>query len=136
MSIITLDFETYYDQQFSLSKLTTEEYIRSDLFEVIGVAYAVDDEKPRWVTGTRYEIKRELQKINWDTSLLLAHNTMFDGAILNWEYGIKPKAYLDTLCMARATHGVDAGGSLAKLVLRYGLGEKGTEVLQRHTPYR
>jgi DNA polymerase len=136
MSIITLDFETYYDQQFSLSKLTTEEYIRSDLFEVIGVSYAVDDEKPKWVTGTRYEIKRELQKINWDTSLLLAHNTMFDGAILNWEYGIKPKAYLDTLCMARATHGVDAGGSLAKLVERYNLGQKGTEVLDAKGKYR
>ena len=57
MSIITLDFETYYDQQFSLTKLTTEEYIRSDLFEVIGVAIALDDEKPIWVTGTRYDIK-------------------------------------------------------------------------------
>ena len=136
MSIVTLDFETYYDQQFSLTKLTTEEYIRSDLFEVIGVAIAVDDAEPIWVTGTRYEIKRVLQSIDWGRSLLLAHNTMFDGAILNWEYGIKPKAYLDTLCMARAIHGVEAGGSLAKLVERYGLGAKGTEVLDAKGKYR
>jgi len=136
MSIVTLDFETYYDQQFSLTKLTTEEYIRSDLFEVIGVAIAVDDADPIWVTGTRYEIKRVLQSIDWGRSLLLAHNTMFDGAILNWEYGIKPKAYLDTLCMARAIHGVEAGGSLAKLVERYGLGAKGTEVLDAKGKYR
>ena len=136
MSIVTLDFETYYDQQFSLTKLTTEEYIRSDLFEVIGVAIAVDDAEPIWVTGTRYEIKRVLQSIDWGRSLLLAHNTMFDGAILNWEYGIKPKAYLDTLCMARAIHGVEAGGSLAKLVERYGLGAKGTEVLNAKGKYR
>lgn len=136
MSIVTLDFETYYDQQFSLTKLTTEEYIRSDLFEVIGVAIAIDDDKPIWVTGTRYEIKRVLQTIDWGKSLLLAHNTMFDGAILNWEYGIKPKAYLDTLCMARAVHGVEAGGSLAKLAERYGLGEKGTEVLDAKGKYR
>ena len=38
MNLVTIDFETYYDQQYSLSKITTEEYIRSDMFEVIGVS--------------------------------------------------------------------------------------------------
>jgi DNA polymerase len=136
MSIITIDFETYYDKTYSLKKLTTEEYIRSDLFEVIGVALAIDDDKPIWITGTRYDIKRVLQTIDWDKNLLLAHNTQFDGAILNWEYGIKPKAYLDTLCMARAIHGVDAGGSLKALAERYNIGEKGTEVLDALGKYR
>ena len=42
MNIITLDFETYYSKSFSLSKITTEEYIRSPEFEVIGVS--VNDE--------------------------------------------------------------------------------------------
>ena len=41
MTIITVDFETYYDRGFSLSKITTEEYIRDELFEVIGVAVMV-----------------------------------------------------------------------------------------------
>ena len=54
---------------------------------------------------------------------------MFDGAILAWKFGIKPKLYLDTLCMGRATNGVDVGGSLAYLSERYNLGKKGTEVL-------
>lgn len=31
--IITLDFETYWAQGFSLTKLTTEEYIRDKRFE-------------------------------------------------------------------------------------------------------
>jgi len=35
MKIIALDFETYYDKEFSLKKLTTEEYIRDSRFEVI-----------------------------------------------------------------------------------------------------
>jgi len=30
MNLISLDFETYYDRDFSLSKMTTEEYIRDD----------------------------------------------------------------------------------------------------------
>ena len=129
MSIITLDFETYYDKTFSLTKLTTEEYIRDDRFEVIGVAVAEDDGLPIWYSGSRDFVKTCLQKYDWENSLLLAHNTQFDGSILNWHYGIKAKGYLDTLCMARAIHGVDAGGSLKALAERYQIGEKGTEVL-------
>ena len=43
MNILTIDFETYYSRDFSLSKMTTEEYIRSPHFEVIGVAVKVND---------------------------------------------------------------------------------------------
>lgn len=129
MSIITLDFETYYDKTFSLTKLTTEEYIRDDRFEVIGVAVAEDDGVPLWYSGSRDFVRTCLQRYDWANSFLLAHNTQFDGAILNWHFGIKAKGYLDTLCMARAIHGVDAGGSLKVLAERYGIGEKGTEVL-------
>lgn len=28
MQIITIDFETFYSQDYSLSKITTEEYVR------------------------------------------------------------------------------------------------------------
>ena len=38
VNFITLDFETYYDRQYSLRKLTTEEYVRDERFEVIGLA--------------------------------------------------------------------------------------------------
>ena len=129
MSVITLDFETYYSKEFSLSKLTTEEYIRDKQFEVIGVAFKVDDGPTEWVTGSHDEIKIQLEKLDWQHSALLCHNTLFDGAILAWIFGIDAAMYFDTLCMARAVHGVDAGGSLAALVKRYELGEKGTEVV-------
>jgi DNA polymerase I-like protein with 3'-5' exonuclease and polymerase domains len=128
--IITLDFETYYDKAFSLSKLTTEEYIRDDRFEVIGVAVAVDNEKPEWYSGSRDFLKICLKGYDWNNALALAHNMQFDGAILNWHFGIKPRGYLDTLCMARAIHGVDAGGSLKALAERYQIGAKGDEVIR------
>jgi DNA polymerase len=54
---------------------------------------------------------------------------MFDMAILNWQFDIRPKGIADTLSMARAIHGTEVGGSLAKLAEHYGLGVKGTEVL-------
>ena len=126
MAFVTLDFETYYSKDFSLTKLTTEEYINDLRFEVIGVGIKIDNGKTYWVADN---ITEELNKIDWANSALLCHNTQFDGAILAFRYGIVPAYYFDTLCMARAIHGVDAGGSLAALVKRYELGEKGTEVL-------
>jgi DNA polymerase I-like protein with 3'-5' exonuclease and polymerase domains len=129
MSLITLDFETYYSKDYSLSKLTTEEYIRDKRFEVIGVAFKVNNNPTEWVTGTHHDIQKRLKELDWENSALLCHNTLFDGAILSWVFGIEAGVYMDTLCMARAVHGVDAGGSLAALVKRYNLGEKGTEVV-------
>lgn len=130
MDLITVDFETYYSKTFSLGKLTTEEYIRSPDFEVIGVGVKVNDGETRWITGTNSKIETTLyDQYDWENSAVLAHNTLFDGAILSWIYGITPKIWFDTLGMARAIHGVDVGGSLAKLSQRYKLGEKGTEIV-------
>ena len=43
MDLITLDFETYYSKEYSLKKLTTEEYVRDPRFEVLGVAIKVNN---------------------------------------------------------------------------------------------
>ena len=128
MSLITLDFETYYDKEFSLRRLTTEEYIRDKRFETIGVAVKINDERAVWHSGTCEELKPLLMEYDWANSAVLCHNMQFDGAILAWKFGIVPYIYLDTLCMARAVHGVDVGGSLAFLVEKYELGAKGKEV--------
>lgn len=129
MNIITLDFETYYDREFSLSKITTEEYVRDDRFEVIGVAVKENDNETKWLSGTGEEVCGFLRKYDWENSFALAHNAMFDASILTWRFGIKPLAWLDTLSMARAVHGTEIGNSLAKLVEYYELGKKGTEVI-------
>jgi DNA polymerase I-like protein with 3'-5' exonuclease and polymerase domains len=129
MDILTIDFETYYDREFSLSKITTEEYVRSKQFETIGVAVKVNDGKAEWYSGTKEQINFWLGKFRWDQSIALAHNAMFDMAILNWQFGYKPKKIADTLSMARAIHGTEVGGSLGALVQHYQLGEKGTEVV-------
>jgi DNA polymerase len=128
VNIITIDFETYYGKDLGFKTHTTEEYVRHEDFEVIGVAVAVDDEEATWFSGPASDIKTFLNKFDWSNSFALAHNTQFDGAILNWIFKIQPKGYLDTLCMARALHGVEAGGSLKALAERYKIGAKGTEV--------
>lgn len=128
MKILTVDAETYYSKEFGFKTHTTEEYVRHDDFEVIGIAVAENENNPQWFSGTHEEIGAWLRQFDWANSLVLAHNTQFDGAILSWKFGIKPKAWLDTLCMARAVHGVDAGGSLKALAERYNIGVKGDEV--------
>lgn len=129
MRLITIDFETYYSKEFSLSKMTTEAYIRDELFEVIGFAYKIEDQEPVWVTGTYEHMLTVLAGLDLENSYVLAHNMAFDGAILAWHFGIRPKYYLDTLSMARPITGHTVGGSLAKLAQKFALGEKGTEVV-------
>ena len=121
MDLITLDFETYYDQQYSLSKLTTEQYVRDDKFEVIGVGVKVNDGETEWASGTDEQIKSYLGTFNWDKAMLLCHNAMFDGAILSWCFDIRPRMYADTLCIARALHGTEASASLSALSERYNI---------------
>ena len=126
--ILTIDFESYYSKSFSLSKMTTEEYIRAKRFEVIGVAVQSDDRDPVWYSGTKANIKKFLDQFDWDNATAVAHNAAFDMAILNWHFDIRPKRIIDTLSMARAVHGTNVGGSLAALTQHYNLGAKGTEV--------
>ena len=128
MDLITVDFETYYDKKYSLLKMTTEEYIRDPRFEVIGVGVKVNNNQTEWASGTNEQIKQFLQTFDFQASCVLAHNTMFDGAILGWYYNINPRFYTDTLCIARAVDGVEVSGSLRALAERHQLGVKGTEV--------
>lgn len=127
MDIVTIDFETYYDKDYSLSKMTTEAYIRDPRFQVIMVGVKINNHETDVFSGA--EVGTFLRSMSYKQAAILCHNTAFDGAILSWHYGIKPALWLDTLSMARPGHSVIAGGSLAKLVKHYKLGEKGTEVI-------
>jgi len=126
--MITIDFETYYSREYSLTRLTTEEYVRDPQFQVIGVAVKVNSEPAQWFSGSLEETAEWLAQYDWGNHFVLAHNAQFDAAILTWVFGQKPKAWLDTLSMARAMFGITVGGSLAKLVEHFGLGAKGLEV--------
>lgn len=126
--MVTIDFETYYDKEFSLSKVTTEAYIRSPKFQVIGVSVKVDEGPIEWITGNHKAIADGLAKYKLDEEVVIAHNAAFDMAILNWVYGIRPKFIIDTLSMARPVIGISVGGSLRALAEHYGIGHKGTEV--------
>ena len=124
MQFVTIDFETYYDQDFSLSKMTMEEYIRAVFFEVIGVGIKINDEPAQWFSGDEDQIIQFLDKIDWNDSVAIAHNAMFDLSFLNAELerakraAVARERLVDTLMLARRKH---PGGSnrLDDLCLRY-----------------
>ena len=124
MNLITIDFETYYSADLGFAKQTTEEYVRDPQFHVIGVAVKVNDEEPQWASGTHEQLADWLATFDWAASTVLAHNAMFDGFILSHHFAVRPKFWVDTLCMGRAVHGVEVSGSLAALAERYGIGKK------------
>lgn len=102
MKIITIDFETYYDKEFSLSKMSNEDYINDPRFEVILVALKVDDGQTVWHTGTKAQIAKWLAAFDIDNAAVVMHNAMFDATILQVIFGINPKFIFDTISMAQA----------------------------------
>jgi DNA polymerase len=84
-------------------------------------------------------LREALAQYDWTKTAILAHNAQFDVAILGWKYNCHPAFILDTLSMARALRGVEAGNSLAKLAADFRLPPKGRAVhdtngLQEITP--
>lgn len=116
--LVTLDFETYYDQDYTLKKMSTSEYIRDPRFKAQMVGVKIGRKPTKTYTGAR--LVMVLRSINWGTHALLCHNTAFDGLILSHHYGIVPAKYYDTLSMARGLHSNEIGASLQDVSVFYG----------------
>ena len=127
--IVSVDFETRWDKNdYTLSKMTTEEYIRDKRFKAFGACIHEygSEAVTQWYRGD--ELPRILSTYDWSKTAILAHNAQFDVSILEWRYGIRPCFIFDTLSMARALRGVEVGNSLAKLASDFGLPAKGKAV--------
>lgn len=129
MNLVTLDFETYYGGDYTLSKMTTEAYVRDPGFETILCSFKVNDGPSFWIDKPRLHEYLHSSGINLHECAVVMHHAHFDALILNHHYNIRPKVIIDTLGMARAVHGAGARLSLAKLGEKHGIGAKGDEVL-------
>ena len=128
--LITIDFETFWDTKegYTLTKMTTEEYIRHEKFKSFGACVHEygSDEPVRWFGDT--ELREYLNGVDWGRTAVLAHNAQFDVSIMEWRYNARPCFIFDTLSMGRALRGVEVGNSLAKLASDYSLPPKGNAV--------
>lgn len=131
LELITLDFETFYDDDYTLSKMTAEAYIRDPRFEIIGVGVKIGGKPAGWFSGSMEELRYRFQKSDWSNVVSMGHNmSEFDSLILTHHIGVRPRAYLCTLAMARAIHGGNVSKSLGALAKLYGLQDKGDEVVR------
>lgn len=127
--IVTIDFETRWSKSdYTLSKMTTEEYIRDPRFKAFGCCmHEYGSEKiTQWYSHE--ELPRIFNSFDWENTAVLAHNAQFDVAILEWVYNAHPVFIFDSLSMARALRGVEVGNSLMKLAQDFGLPPKGQAV--------
>lgn len=126
MKTIVIDFETYYDNEYSLRKMTPVEYILDPRFEVIGCAVKDGDSPAVWMTPEEFDlyICGLPEKV-----AVISHNALFDMSILSWRFTYVPHLMIDTLGMARAwlSHKLKSL-SLDSVAQHYGVGVKGNTV--------
>lgn len=136
MNYLTLDFETYYDKEYSLSKkgMTTQAYIMSPKFEVLMASVKWGDGDTQVVEAP--DLPAFFASVDWAQTAVVNHNSVFDLSILWWRYGYRPALAIDTMSMAQCL-GVPlltGSASLAKCVqllqeAGYELPSKGGEVV-------
>lgn len=103
MKPVTLDFETYWATDYTLSKMTTQTYILDPRFKAHGCGFKLGDKPTIWVPGPL--LPAFFAQVPWHNVALFGHNLQFDGSILAWRYGFVPKLYVDTLGISRALVG-------------------------------
>lgn len=131
MRVITIDFETYWDPEHTLAKMSPMAYVMSPKTEIICAAIKVGAGETQVFFGES-EVRQAFAGIDWGTSMVVAHNMSgFDAMILAWRFGVRPKMWACTLAMARPLHSKTTGNSLAKLVAHYRLGVKNQAVLMQ-----
>lgn len=134
MNYLTLDFETYYDKEINLKKMTTQAYVMHPQMEVLMVSAKLNEDPVQIIDGE--QIPTFFATVDWSNTAVIAHNAVFDGSILYWRYGVRPAMLIDTMSMAQAL-GVPtiAGSASLATCIRllqeagYAVPPKGTEVL-------
>jgi DNA polymerase len=127
MILLAADFETFFSRDYTLTKLTTEAYVRDARFLPIGLGVVCPELKykqfmrPEHIAGWCAAWER---KVGWKNTQLLTHHAQFDGLIFAHHFGVIPGLHLDTLSMARVQLGVHLSASLDALAKYYGLPSK------------
>jgi len=116
--LVCIDFETYYDTNFSLSKMSTSGYVRDDEFKLQMMGIKVGLWPTQIVDGS--QVESIVKSIDWATHTLLCHNVQFDGFILSHYFDVIPSHYFDSLSMARGLHSNDIGAGLDEVSKHYG----------------
>jgi hypothetical protein len=122
---VSLDLESYYSTAtgYTLTKMTTEEYIRDARAEMLCLGVC-ERGKPAYSVPQPDLQRFFAQAYDWNETAVLCHHAHFDGLFFNDHFGMRPGFWLDTLSMARAILPRGTPLSLGKLCERFGLPQK------------
>src|SRR5690625_529537 len=100
--VIYLDFETYYDQGYSLQNLPTAQYVRDERFQALGAAVAAGHGHPAWLTFDESGDGLDVLRTAIPGAVVVAHNAAFDAAVLDRLLpGVTPALWLCTMNWTR-----------------------------------
>ncbi len=121
--MIVFDLETYYSDEYTLKKLTTEAYVRDPRFETLCLGW--HDTRNGDGGIVRHDaLKTPYWRDKLSNEVLCAWHAHFDGFVLHERYDIRPRLWVDGMLMARYVFGADASVSLAAVAERLGLAGK------------
>lgn len=127
MKPVFVDYETFWDVGYTLSKMTPLEYVCDERFELQTCSTIVGARGEPVFTVGFDETAGFLRSLDLSDAILVAHNgNEFDHMISHWKLGLRPRMWGDTIAMARPHHAKVPGLSLKKLAEHYGLREKGS----------
>ena len=130
MRLVCLDAETFFSStDYTLSKMSTEAYIRDPRFQAHGAAIKWGKDHPAHWYNER-ELRWVLQNEDWADTLLICHHTAFDGLILSHHYHVHPRMLGCTLSMARMMLGNHLSVSLEQVRRHFGMPSKITPYQQ------
>ena len=111
MRIVVLDIESLYSDDYTLSKMSTESYIRDPRFEAHGAAIKWGpDHAAKWYDER--QLRYILANEDWSDTFLICWHAQFDGLILTHHYGVHPKLWGCPMSMARMIYGSSQSVSL------------------------
>lgn len=116
--IAVVDYETFYDDEYTLKKMSTTDYIRDPRFKAQSVAIKILGKDSLGYADV--DVRYAMHQIDWSRTAFLAHHTQFDGLIATHHYNVYPAFWLDTMSMARLVFGVDESVSLDNLAKKLG----------------
>jgi DNA polymerase len=120
---ICIDYETHFSDEYSLSRMSTENYVRDPRFKAHGAAIRWSaTTEPVWYDESR--LRYVLSQEDWSDTLIFAWHCNFDGLILTHHYGVKPKMWGCPMSMARLLHPIHQSVALDAIRKLYGMPAK------------
>ncbi len=122
--------ESFYDSDYSLSKMDPPCYILDPRWETIGCSFKEDNKPAFFVDGP--DVGKAFAQYDPAKTTTYAFNALFDNCIASWRYKFVPAQMLCTCRLSVATKGhlLKKGASLGQVAKLLKVGEKGDVIKQ------